>query len=219
MDCPLTGKPCDHIKKYVVNEIIDGTTKQFNLCENCANNYLTSEGTQTEFLQQSKNKEKEKPKKKPNQLQQLLDLVTKPKEKPPNAVERCPTCRSGIQDMIKAGRLGCPDCYDHFGATATNAIQHGLPKKQKRFVNPKEYLDTLRKQLQMAIQEERYELAATLRDCIAIVKTLHEEYTHLVKEMEVAMNEGDIEKQEAIKLKLIAVVRKCLEQKKDKNDK
>lgn len=60
MNCPLTGQPCDHPKFFRANEIADGKTQTFNLCENCMQNYMNTEATRDEIFAHRKAKEKVK---------------------------------------------------------------------------------------------------------------------------------------------------------------
>ncbi len=102
----------------------------------------------------------------------------------------CPRCGTGIIDYRRDERLGCPECYHYLrdslmpiitsyhenkkfiGKTPLlYGIMPCLEKKQSQSnVNVKENenytLDELRKQLDEAVKNERYEDAAVLRDMI-----------------------------------------------------
>lgn len=85
----------------------------------------------------------------------------------------CPHCHLRGQDFKKNGRLGCPHCYEtfeeelspmlaamHKGTRHTGkvpeSVQKGLAVASRR--------DELKRKLEVAIREERYEEAALLRD-------------------------------------------------------
>lgn len=88
----------------------------------------------------------------------------------------CPVCGFTHADFKKSGRLGCPACYEHFADGLTSllksmhkGIRH-VGKVPKRFKKMKKALDTsdrlkaLQGKLEKAIEQEKFELAAELRD-------------------------------------------------------
>lgn len=100
-------------------------------------------------------------------------------------VERCNTCGSSFNDIVKGGHIGCSDCYEKFEDKLEPSIRkiHGKTKHIGKFVTysedetekPKEKetpkpkvntLDSLKEQLKDAIKEQRFEDAAVLRDKI-----------------------------------------------------
>lgn len=97
-------------------------------------------------------------------------------------VERCQTCGSSFNDIVKSGHIGCSDCYEKFSDKLEPSIRkiHGKTKHIGKFVSYDEskepekkeakpaasQLETLKEQLKAAIQEQRFEDAAVLRDKI-----------------------------------------------------
>lgn len=95
-------------------------------------------------------------------------------------VERCRTCGSSFNDIVKSGRIGCSDCYEKFSDKLEPSIKkiHGKTKHIGKFVTYEEAvnqsvndekpneLDSLKKQLDTAVKEQRFEDAAVLRDKI-----------------------------------------------------
>lgn len=95
-------------------------------------------------------------------------------------VDRCQTCGSSFNDIVKSGHIGCSDCYDRFEDKLEPSIRkiHGKTKHIGKYVSyedtgekaqqkPKESeLDSLKSQLSQAIKEQRFEDAAVLRDKI-----------------------------------------------------
>lgn len=88
----------------------------------------------------------------------------------------CPTCGFTHADFKKSGRLGCPACYDHFSdglvsllKSMHKGVRH-VGKVPKRFKKLKKALDTsdrlktLQAKLSKAIEQEKFEVAAELRD-------------------------------------------------------
>lgn len=97
-------------------------------------------------------------------------------------VERCQTCGSSFNDIVKGGHIGCSNCYEKFGDRLEPSIRkiHGKTKHIGKFVSYDEtekaqdnnsktdtnQIETLKEQLKTAIQEQRFEDAAVLRDKI-----------------------------------------------------
>ncbi len=97
-------------------------------------------------------------------------------------IERCQTCGSSFNDIVKSGHIGCSDCYDKFSDKLEPSIRklHGKTKhigkfvsyeeqkapKQKDIKNEINQLDALKEQLKDAVKEQRFEDAAVLRDRI-----------------------------------------------------
>ncbi|SDU24284.1 protein arginine kinase activator [Verrucomicrobium sp. GAS474] len=88
----------------------------------------------------------------------------------------CPQCGFTQPDFKKTGRLGCAACYETFNeglATILKDMHKGTSHKGKaptRFAKQRIFADQmrdLRKDLQKAITEEKYEEAASLRDKIS----------------------------------------------------
>lgn len=87
---------------------------------------------------------------------------------------QCPNCAFTTEDVRKTGRLGCYACYDIFEDLlydVFNDCQKGLQHTGK---TPREYMafrrEELEAELQAAVEEERFEDAAALRDQLARLK-------------------------------------------------
>ena len=100
---------------------------------------------------------------------------------------KCKTCGMTYNDFINTGMFGCSDCYDVFSNPIDSLLKnlHGTskhigrgiksasleesqkikPKKQEKD-KKKDELENLKKDLEKAIKEERYEDAAKIRDKI-----------------------------------------------------
>jgi protein arginine kinase activator len=92
----------------------------------------------------------------------------------------CPQCGFTQPDFKKTGRLGCAVCYETFGeglASILKDMHKGTSHKgkvpprlaQKQIVAIQ--VSDLRKELQKAISDEKYEEAASLRDQISQLET------------------------------------------------
>lgn len=85
----------------------------------------------------------------------------------------CPTCGASYTDLRQYGKVGCADCYTAFGEELGETIRsiHGnvrhvgrAPARMRKDREKKDRLADLRKQMKAAIDEENFELAASLRD-------------------------------------------------------
>lgn len=89
---------------------------------------------------------------------------------------RCPECETSFVEFRSNGLLGCPSDYDAFEKALAPLIQHAhqeasrhIGKIPRRLGAPREVesdLLRLRRELSRAVDDERYELAAKLRDDI-----------------------------------------------------
>lgn len=86
----------------------------------------------------------------------------------------CPRCGLRYEEFARTGLLGCAECYDAFAAELEPVLRrvhgssrHGgkAPRRGRRMDAAAE-LKELRRQLELAVREERYEDAARLRDRI-----------------------------------------------------
>lgn len=90
-------------------------------------------------------------------------------------IDRCTYCGSSFNDIVNSGKVGCSHCYEKFEDKLTPSIEklHGRTKHIGKNVSyeaendeqPNE-IATLKAELKQAIQEQRFEDAAVLRDKI-----------------------------------------------------
>lgn len=92
---------------------------------------------------------------------------------------RCPACGFTLANFKKTGRLGCGACYETFEGglkSLLKAMHKGerhvgkVPGKAVAAKDFTEEIKTLEEDLRRAIQEERYENAAMIRDKIRAVE-------------------------------------------------
>lgn len=96
-------------------------------------------------------------------------------------VDRCSTCGSSFNDIVNSGHIGCSDCYNKFAERLEPSIRkiHGKTKHLGKFISytqneePKKNevknenpIEKLKRELKSAIDEQRFEDAASLRDRI-----------------------------------------------------
>ena len=93
-------------------------------------------------------------------------------------IDRCGYCGSSFNDIINSGKVGCANCYDKFEDKLSPSIEklHGRTKHVGKSVTyteeeeePAETLSEeakLKEELKKAVQEQRFEDAAVIRDKI-----------------------------------------------------
>lgn len=107
----------------------------------------------------------------------ILGLKTPSEEVDETASESpapvCSSCGYTMADLKKTGRLGCPACFEVFEPTLMDmlrpmhkGIQHKgkVPASLQAKLQAHQRLETLESSLATAIEEERYEDAARIRD-------------------------------------------------------
>ena len=94
-------------------------------------------------------------------------------------IDRCTYCGSSFNDIINSGKVGCANCYDKFEDKLSPSIEklHGKAKHIGKSVTyteeaeeaPKAEIseeEKLKEELKKAVQEQRFEDAAVIRDKI-----------------------------------------------------
>lgn len=101
---------------------------------------------------------------------------------------RCPVCGASLSDISEVGKVGCAECYHtfldqlvpsiqrmhgntrHIGKTPNGtALQVSKQPSQQEPVDRKTQIKQYQEQLQHAIAEQNFELAAELRDQIKLL--------------------------------------------------
>ena len=148
---------CDELATVHLTQIIQSKIHKVHLCENCAQEkgVTDPEGISLEDLFSKAG---------------LTADVTLTEG---NLV--CKQCGLSTRDFRKSGRLGCQSCYSHLWSVVRpmlegmhKEISHRgkIPRRALERVSAHEELERLGAKLQLAIEEERYEDAASLRDRI-----------------------------------------------------
>ncbi len=87
--------------------------------------------------------------------------------------KKCPECGTTFREIADGGKVGCPTCYTTFGDELSDLIRsvHGttahtgrVPSRHRAKQERTEKLNALREELKAAIGNEEYEKAASLRD-------------------------------------------------------
>ena len=136
-----------------IKKSINGVTKEYNLCQKCAMKLGLGDYNffDTDDLFGS--------------LLNIYNQNTEP-------MKICENCKSSYDDIIKKGRLGCPDCYTTFYNELAPSIvkmqgklMHTGIKPNKQIIVEDDIIE-LEKDLKKAILNEEYEKAAQIRDIL-----------------------------------------------------
>lgn len=165
---------CTHCKTKEANthykRIINGVKEEMYLCEDCAREL----GVMKEFDFE------------PFSVDTFFGNLLGAGAKALNSltgVERCTYCGTTFNDIVNSGRVGCSHCYDKFEKRLDSSIEkiHGRakhvgksvtyteenePKEEGEAKSPVSEIDSLKADLKKAVQEQRFEDAAVLRDKI-----------------------------------------------------
>lgn len=92
----------------------------------------------------------------------------------------CPKCKSTYNEFKKSGKFGCSQCYETFSSQVKPMIQSlqgytehtgKAPKRSFNKINIRNEINILKEKLNIAINNEEFELAAELRDKIKSLKS------------------------------------------------
>lgn len=153
---------CCHKKDATIHltQVIDGDVKKLNLCQECATENgidLNSPISITDVL---------------------LGLGVQPQSTDTSETEfdlSCSRCQMTRAEFKKRAHLGCPECYNAFMgelSALTKAMHHSnqhvgkIPARQGNTARITAQIAALKKDIEIAIAKEQYEVAANLRDRI-----------------------------------------------------
>ncbi len=146
---------CDKPATIHLTQIVDGEIRKVDLCEFCQ----FKDSVAADFNLEP--------------FAKIVEGVVASAHQQTGEVHVCPKCGCDDDQLRQSGRFGCPECYDAFEPILPELLRtmqpamvhqgkkpvHGIYRKQ---VGQKEM--ELRKQLESAIREERFEDAAVYRD-------------------------------------------------------
>jgi protein arginine kinase activator len=148
-----------------LTQVVDGEVVQRHLCTKCA----AEQGIETTVTSPPK-----------NVLGEFLQAVQQQAGSTPSDTTRCTYCSMTLRDFRSTGRLGCSRCYDTFEPSLRELlrrVQGSAKHVGRRYVPPEPEVlarattvGELRDRLRRAIENEDFEVAATLRDKIRDVE-------------------------------------------------
>jgi len=160
-------KKCGRCSKSAVlhiTELRHGEVQALHLCEACAKEYLSKSSTVN-----------------PDEMPPGVESEAEVAEDLDELDQRvCPSCGITFKEFRAQGRLGCPHDYIAFEDELLPLLEniHGetehcgkIPKRAPDSSQQQFRLIKLRSELRSAVDEERYEDAARLRDEIKHVET------------------------------------------------
>lgn len=156
MMCESCGKNEAHVH---LTKIINGAKQELNICENCAKEL---DAFQSPFSFQ-------------NILSGIMEYMSPTTQIAKSYEIVCENCGTTYNDFKKYGLLGCSECYKSFAPyinTVVKRVQGNtehigkIPKKLGKGIIEKRRLASLKEDLQKAIANEEFEIAAQLRDKI-----------------------------------------------------
>lgn len=153
---------CAKVATLHITEIVKGAAHELHLCEDCAQQYLSTAETEGAGDQSAGALIKQPEGSEDIELEAIDKLV-------------CPMCKLTFREFRSQGRLGCSHCYQAFRDELLPLLEniHGevqhcgkFPKRAPDDSQKQYQLIKLRNDLRLAIAEESYEQAAKLRDQI-----------------------------------------------------
>ncbi len=144
-----------------LTQIVEQAVTQLHLCERCA----AERGIETAGSGGEK-----------NPLGDFLQAVQQQTAQYPGDAARCAYCGTSLRDFRASGRVGCSQCYGAFEQSLRELLRrvHGSTRHQgwsylpadPEIVTREITLQQLREKLHRAVQDEAFEMAASLRDQI-----------------------------------------------------
>lgn len=162
MKCESCGK---NEAKFHYTKITNGNIEEKHLCEDCASEEYNFEFDFEENFSMN------------NFFAGLIDGPGKN-----YSVEnglKCKKCGQTYSEFKNEGKFGCNECYKTFENKIEPLIKgiHGhtkhrgkIPKQASKDVHFKREKDNLKKELEEAVKEERFERAAVLRDELKVLE-------------------------------------------------
>ncbi len=169
---------CEHCNEEEaevhIRQTTGGQTREFHLCQRCAKE-LAAKGIIPDFSFGGPVS---------NLLGALWSgpLQLKGRAEEPSGGPCCPSCGMDLGEFRKTGMLGCPNCYVAFRDALEpllrkvqgTTVHRGMRPGDVALRGEEESVDLLRRRLAQAVAEEKYELAAELRDRIRILENRQE---------------------------------------------
>lgn len=171
---------CEKCKKRTAtvfyNENINGKTRSFSLCGECAAS-LREKGDIREITSMVGSFADPFSDLHENLFGGFFGI---PLKKAISSQKKCAVCSSTYADISQSGKVGCPSCYTTFKEELLPMLRsiHGttshtgaVPSRHRAKQERNDRLKALKKQLHEAVQKEDYENAAALRDEIRMLQS------------------------------------------------
>ncbi len=165
---------CEKCKKRTAavfyNENINGKTRSFSLCSECAA-ALREKGDLQDIISMTGSFADPFSELQDNLFGGFFGISKAGGEL--HSEKSCPRCASTYADILKEGKVGCPECYTVFSSELSRMIRsiHGttthigaIPARHRAIKERKDQIKRLKGEMQEAIKKEDFEAAARLRD-------------------------------------------------------
>jgi protein arginine kinase activator len=212
--CPITGRPCSHPKTFEISEIVDGTIKNFSLCNRCAGPYFGDDRMSDDIKKGSK-----------SIASSISKLVSEFVNFSKGEQEgKCPSCGSTLQQIKENKCLGCLNCYEFFGERLDEILSENkfpsnkLDKMEEQSTpdqlvinSPKtleEYVSMMENRLESAIKEEKYEIATSIHENLEKARLVLDKKKSLQNKLDIAVAKGQFDKAKKIKNSIELLVMK-----------
>ncbi|HOT44509.1 MAG TPA: UvrB/UvrC motif-containing protein [Spirochaetota bacterium] len=168
---------CKNIEATIhLTEIIKDVKSELHLCENCAREIGLNSKLSNFSLS----------------IPEMLSFLDIDEVDEYAGGSACKSCGLTFADYSRESKLGCPDCYRYLGESLKSVIAgyHGASRHAGKHpnnhsginsityekpavqVSPKKSMEELKTMLNRAVNDERYEEAALLRDKIRELESL-----------------------------------------------
>lgn len=153
-----------------ITKVINGVKEEKHVCENCAGSVEGIDLVKDMNFAPALNFQ--------NVISGFLNFMNQGSTSlPQDRLSRlvCENCGTTYDEFMKTGLLGCDHCYSIFNDAVmpvlrrvqTSTEHHGkIPTRAGKDIAKEKQLETLKKDLQKAIEAEEFEKAAELRDKI-----------------------------------------------------
>jgi protein arginine kinase activator len=158
-------RQCSKPATLHITEVRKSEVQEIHLCESCAKDYL------------SQAEEAAEPSSSDFEFEKFDEMqATIP---PGPDTPACPNCGMTFKEFRSMGRLGCPHDYVQFEAELIPLLEniHGetqhcgkMPKRAPDSSRRQHQLIRLRSELKTAVEDEKYEAAARIRDEIGSIE-------------------------------------------------
>lgn len=162
---------CENCKKNMAtthfHQVINGEEKEFYLCDECADSLGVKPFINPVMIDFG------------DFLGQVFGQTAKVLNPSESQIRKCEMCGATFEDIVKTGKAGCSNCYTEFYSQLLPSIQriHGktehtgkISKNAGESAKIKSELKKLTNELNKAIEEQRFEYAAELRDKIKLLE-------------------------------------------------
>ncbi len=201
--CPLSGNECIELKKFSINEVIDGKSENFNICEKCCGHYLTETTTKQEYLDfHTKNKELMSQEPSPIIQNKIRPIIFTEKIEE-NTFEKIKTKSKLILNKAKVLFNKGKNYFSKNKIEATNENKSSFTIKDLKNLFKK-----IKEDQEIDIDNENYEDAEKKEVIINEIKNNFTQIRQMQMQIAICVNNNDIESIRKIKNEIKKILKK-----------